>query len=889
MEIVGFEHLHLHTTEGSLLDGYGKSEEYAARAIKINQKFLCVTDHGMMSVIPRQIAACDAKNLFPVFGCELYCNPMQPEVKFGQQMSDFTKDLDSDERKKLRKNYHILAIAYNEVGYKNLVKLTSWGWLHGFYGKPRVNHEQLMLHKEGIIFTSGCYNSEIAQSFAGFYCEGGDECGFRMVEKYMAMFGENFYLELQLLDFAKQQPYDAFLIRAHNKYKVPLVVTNDVHYCDKEDSKMQRYMLMIQTGKTINDIQQAIAENEMADLFELQDQNLWMKSEEEMNQKWESDYSQTIDYDLFKMAKANTVTIMEKAKGVELDRSIKLPQIPDAEVKLRELSLQGFSKRQLPRTKIYQNRFEEEYELICQKGFASYFLIQKMMTDEARRICPQLLGFGNGAEAVGPGRGCLSLDTPVPTQKGVKSLSDVCPGDLVVTRDGTFKEVLKVFDYEISEDLLCVKCYYGDAVGVKLTKDHLVLVEKGRRPNRYDGWSTATKHARKRWEEPNGTMSWVRADALEVGDWVFVPKIIFDKTFNESIDLVEYGDETLTYDKKYVFHNIINPLTKRINRTKRSHRYLLADLDLYYFLGRFVGGGWLRKKDKTYVGFAFHSNDAEGIAKIVNIAKKWGFDDFRIRRHKTKRVTQLFIKNRCLYNWISNIHNRYIRTADSKHVPSFVFTSNEESIFAYLRGYCDSDGHHEKHKSKFTSVSKSLLEQVRMLCWSIGLPASLLCDKRIGDKRKEFRNSKLSYCVNIPKSCKVGDVNAEKKYCYKSLQNGILLKIRSIDAVGGIKTVRDLQVADNENYLTTSFLVHNSAVGSLICYCLGVTDVNPIEHDLLFSRFLSPARGGKSMKLRFSKEPINKHLLLVDNSCPFDVDAVDKGFSGPAERPMDIS
>lgn len=398
-EITGYENLHLHT-DNSLLDGYGMVEEYAARAKRINQQFISVSDHGMMAAIPRQITACEEHGLSPIFSCELYVNPIQPELEPGHT-AEFTKNFSPEERKAFSKSCHLLAIAYNQTGYSNLVKLSSWGWLKGFYRRPRVNHEQLMKYKDGIIFTSCCYNSEIGQAFD----TGGEDAANQMIEKYMAMFGENFYLELMVLDFTKQKPYDAFLVKAHDKYKIPLIMSNDVHYCEADDSKMQRLMLMIQTKTTIQEIQKKIEEDQMTDLFELQDQNLWMKSESEINEKWLKDYKDIIDYDLFKQAKANTVVICNKAKGVELDRSLKLPVLENADEKLRAEMIQGFNFRQLPKTKQYMNRLKEEYELICQKGFSSYFLLQKMMTDEARRVAPEFIRFGDGSEAVGPGRG----------------------------------------------------------------------------------------------------------------------------------------------------------------------------------------------------------------------------------------------------------------------------------------------------------------------------------------------------------------------------------------------------------------------------------------------------------------------------------------------------
>ena len=355
-----------------------------------------------MGAVPRQIQACEEYGREPIFGCELYVQPMQPELNSGEKMSNRTEDMSPEERKKLGKSYHLLALATTQKGYSNLVNLSSLAWTRGFYYKPRVNHEMLLKHKEGIIFTSCCYNSEIGQAFE----RGGDDAGFDMVEKYIGMFGkDNFYLEIMLLDFSKQKPYNQFIMRAHDRYGLPVILSQDCHYAQKEDSKMQRLMLMVQTRKTLQEIQEKMDREETADLFELQDTNLWMKSEDELNEKWVSDYSDTIPLEFFEEAKRNTVRVAERAKGVKLDRSVKLPYIEDADQKLLEYISIGFKKRRLPRNAIYMARVKEEYDLICHKGFASYFIIQKMMTDEARRVSRELLGYGYGSEAVGPGRG----------------------------------------------------------------------------------------------------------------------------------------------------------------------------------------------------------------------------------------------------------------------------------------------------------------------------------------------------------------------------------------------------------------------------------------------------------------------------------------------------
>lgn len=408
---IGFEHLHRHS-EFSFLDGYARIEEYAQKSVEIGQHYLAITDHGMVGAIPRQIRVCDdltagnfknlsgdkmkAHTLNAIFGCELY-------VQDKHCAEADRKYLSPEDTKTFRKSNHLLAIAYNLTGYTNLIQLSTWGWEHGLYNaKPRVTHAQLMKYKEGIIFTSCCYIGEIGSAFD----MKGEEAAEEMLVKYSNMFGEHFYLEVMLLDFKKQKPYDAWLIKMHDKYHIPLIVTNDCHYCNQEDSKYQRYMLMINKKSTIADMERKLAASEDGqDIFELQDANLWMKSEKELNEKWQSMYSDVIPLELFEQAKLNTVKICEKAKGIKINREPKLPFIQDEKNKLRDKLAEGMKKRGVFNKIEYQKRIEEEYLLITRKGFASYFLIQQIFTDEARRVCPQYLGWGTGHEAVGPGRG----------------------------------------------------------------------------------------------------------------------------------------------------------------------------------------------------------------------------------------------------------------------------------------------------------------------------------------------------------------------------------------------------------------------------------------------------------------------------------------------------
>lgn len=393
-------------SEFSLLDGFAKVGEYASYSKEANQRYLCITDHGVMGAVPQLIGESEKHGLKPLFGIEFYINPMQPKSEYREQNAEFRKGLGTEaEQKRFDKSHHLLGIARTSQGYTNLVRLSTWAWVHGYYRRPRINHEVLQQYKEGIIFTSTCANSEIANAFFG---PGGEEAGMEKVQQYINFFGkENFFLELMMLDFKLQKPYDEFLIKCHHKFGLEMFMSTDCHYCKMEHAENQRMMLMVQTGRTIQEIQALVASGAADDLFELQDANLWMKTEDEMNQMWEAKYQDTIDYELYKQAKANTVKICEMCAGVEIDRGIKLPIEHDEKKQLMALIKEGVDKRKVPMTRQYLDRIKEEYQLICDKGFASYFLIQKKMVDEALRVCPEIYGFQDSSMARGPGRGSV--------------------------------------------------------------------------------------------------------------------------------------------------------------------------------------------------------------------------------------------------------------------------------------------------------------------------------------------------------------------------------------------------------------------------------------------------------------------------------------------------
>jgi intein/homing endonuclease len=661
-------------------------------------------------------------------------------------------------------------------------------------------------------------------------------------------------------------------MRAHEKYGLPVILSCDCHYAQREDSKMQRLMLMVQTRRTLQEIQDKLDREETADLFELQDTNLWMKSEEELNEKWSSDYSETIPLEFFEEAKRNTVRVAERCKGVKLDRSVKLPYIEDADQKLLEYISIGYKRRMHPKgDPVYMRRIKEEYDLICSKGFASYFIIQKMMTDEARRVSMKLLGYGDGSEAVGPGRGCLEGSTMVYVKGGrAKPLSQIEKDDFVCTADGTFQKVLNTAKYDINEDLLNISCYYGYNKGVSLTKDHKVLVEKMNRVENYEKWAKSTKRSRKSIEVPKGKPEWIRADEVEVGDWVFVPKIKDKETSPQGVlDLAQYcNGDNLISEENHVLQIWSNPLTGSVRKEIRCKRFIdLNSSDFWFIVGLFAGDGWLRSDQSGRAGIAFHSEDNLSSMKVLqDFCESMGIN-YRIKKHKKSKLNQLDMNNRYVQILFSRLFNRYRYTSGTKHVPDVVFGLNDDLKWAFLRGYLASDGCQKDTKIRFSTISVEMANQVRFLLLTLGVPSSMSIHHRI-DRRSQ--KELVGYSIGVPHLERLSGKKSKTKWVYHETDEGFYLKVRSVETVRGAKEVYDIEVEKNSNYLTNSFLVHNSAVGALTCYCLGITDVDPIEHDLLFSRFLSPARGGKQMKLRFTIDPV---IMTEDvaKEVPFEV------------------
>ena len=358
---MSFTHLHVHT-EYSLLDGACRINKIAAAAKQKGFDSLAITDHGVMFGVIDFYRACKKEGIKPVIGCEVY---VAPKSRF-----DKTSGYD--------KYYHMILLCENMTGYQNLIKLVSLGFTEGFYSKPRIDDELLEQHHEGLICLSACLAGEIPRLLsAGNYKEAENKARY-----YRDLFGkDNFFIELQDHGIEEQQRILPNLVKIADEIGVGLVATNDSHYIEKEDSKVQSILLCIQTNRTLDD----------PDRMEFQTDEFYLKTEEEM----------TALFGKYDGAIENTHKIAERC-NVEFEFGVR--KLPHFDVPNNENHLDYFRRQCYKGLHKYYgenpdqsliDRLEYEINTISTMGFVDYYLIVNDFVQYAK---------SNGIP-VGPGRG----------------------------------------------------------------------------------------------------------------------------------------------------------------------------------------------------------------------------------------------------------------------------------------------------------------------------------------------------------------------------------------------------------------------------------------------------------------------------------------------------
>ncbi|MFA4885592.1 MAG: DNA polymerase III subunit alpha, partial [Desulfotomaculaceae bacterium] len=356
-----FVHLHLHS-EYSLLDGAARIKKAVARAVEMGMPAMAITDHGAMHGVVEFYKTCKNAGIRPILGCEVYVAP--------RTMDDRTPRVDDNLN-------HLVLLAENEEGYRNLLDLVSQGFTRGFYYKPRVDKETLARHSKGLIALSGCIAGEVAARIL----DGEMEKARQAAGNYRDIFGpENFFLELQDHGLAEQRQANKELLNIHKSMNIPLVVTNDVHYVRRTDAANQDVLLAIQTGRSVDD----------PGRMKFQSEELYLKSPAEMS---------TLFGEL-PAALQNTLEIagrcdVEMRFGKYYLPHYAVPEGYNADTYLEELCYQGVQRVYGGMSNEIKDRMKFELGVIKQMGYSAYFLIVWDFIHFARQK----------GIPVGPGRG----------------------------------------------------------------------------------------------------------------------------------------------------------------------------------------------------------------------------------------------------------------------------------------------------------------------------------------------------------------------------------------------------------------------------------------------------------------------------------------------------
>lgn len=342
-----FVHLHVHT-EYSLLDGAARIADLARRAADFGMPALALTDHGVMYGAVPFYKACREAGVKPILGCEFYVAEVSMRDKSAREDNP---------------TYHLTVLAKNQEGYRNLLRLCSAAHLDGFHYRPRIDFALLSKHTEGLVVLSGCLKGEVAQKLLS----GRKDDAVAAARKYQALFGGDYFIELQDHGLLEQRKLLSELVDISRETGIPLVATNDVHYVEPEDAAVQDVLMCIGMGKTVND----------PNRFRYTTDQLYLKRADEMAALFPH-VPEALD---------NSLRIAERCNvELELGRSVlpefsPLPEGLNGPQYLQKLCVEGLKRRYADRLQdgefkaLALQRLRFELETIHRMGYADYFLI----------------------------------------------------------------------------------------------------------------------------------------------------------------------------------------------------------------------------------------------------------------------------------------------------------------------------------------------------------------------------------------------------------------------------------------------------------------------------------------------------------------------------------
>lgn len=402
-----YVHLHNHTVF-SALDGVATPEQYAEQCHVRAYPAMSATEHGHMASVPDMYLAFKKYNIKYIAGCEIYYNDYEPVrqelIAQGIKIRSPEWRLNNLElSQRINRNRHLTILCKNMVGFHNLIKLTTQAYETGLYGLGRTQYnriwfEKLCEYKEGLIVLSGCLNGPVSHEIRlksitdreGKIIRERDKKerltnAIQYIKKFKSVFGEDYYIELQMPGVADDVTVFRTLVELADKFKIKLVLANDCHYLTREDFIIQKVMMAIEQETTIDS----------PDLFHVNSDEQYMKSRSELWCRFKNnDYSHGVPDSVFEEMCDNTLLVADKCEHLNYDMNPKIPDIEDADNQLkmivakriRQLGLDKITRKFLidGREVTYVEQAKIELQRFIDKGFSSYFLITRDLVDFGR-------------------------------------------------------------------------------------------------------------------------------------------------------------------------------------------------------------------------------------------------------------------------------------------------------------------------------------------------------------------------------------------------------------------------------------------------------------------------------------------------------------------------
>lgn len=648
------------------------------------------------------------------------------------------------------------------------------------------------------------------------------------------------------------ETYNKFMKAFCERYKVPMLI-NDYSYLAKEDDKLVQDLklgeeIKLYTNHHICNI------NDVLPVLSNIYNTLEIKNMIENSYEWASKFDNfelKYDYQLVKEHNDHLKATLDLIKEVgRFDES----------------------------NPVHRERLQHEIKVIHANGqidLLPYFFpisrVLKHYTDMGR--------------IVGPARGCLTKDTLVYTNNGVKNLDKIKVGDYVISHTGQWRKVLDTMVYDINEELLNIKTQYSYNSNT-MTKDHKVY---GIKRTVIDGHTSKTKKY-ENWNEKD--VKWYKAEEMEEGDLLFTPwpnKVRNEIEIPKKIDIAKYF-KNKKYDDNYVYiekplynefslkkiakstglaKSVIKRLKENGNcreynikkieeyllkyntsieewqknkniKTLKIKRFINFDKKLCNFIGRWIGDGWLTRQNNG-IGICFNTDEKEDVKYYISYLKSLGWDIYE-NKSKNKKLVQYTVKNSEIWTLFRKMFPNYNFTSNSKHM-SFWKKTPKKYLKWILEGLLGADGHVRNNrqssfqKESIDTTSKILAEEVRESLLTLKIPSSIFVRESFVRKQK----NKEYLCKKSYKISFAGIKIERSNHFNFSTKKGYFSKITNISKKTDDR-VYDITVEKDHSYTTVDYVVHNSAGGSFLMYCMGITQIDPIKYGLYFSRFLTLGR-----------------------------------------------